>query len=158
MVDRRGIAKALAKVRPHGLQHFGKYRSGRVVIEIDAASHRATIVLVADANRREFERKTGAQSAEFRALRSQVFEAWFRPRMPEDSVSLGHLRRAFPERELHFRVLIRRHGHGLVPHDRFGKFRTLHAHLGCKVIDLAFADNPPTFVPGGTCVSSKLPS
>src|SRR5580765_5914827 len=36
MMDRRGVAEALQKVRTHGFEHFGQDRSGGVVVEIDA--------------------------------------------------------------------------------------------------------------------------
>ena len=35
MVDGGRVAEVLAKVGPHGLQHLGKHRGGRVVVEID---------------------------------------------------------------------------------------------------------------------------
>src|SRR5208282_3933871 len=41
MVDGRSVPKALAKVRPHGLQHLGEHRSSRVVVEIDPSHHAA---------------------------------------------------------------------------------------------------------------------
>jgi hypothetical protein len=44
MVDGGRVAKVLAKVRPHGLQHLGEHRSSRVVVEIDPSHHAASIV------------------------------------------------------------------------------------------------------------------
>src|ERR1022692_3592618 len=41
MVDGRSVPKALAKIRPHGLQHLGEHRSSRVVVEIDPSDHAA---------------------------------------------------------------------------------------------------------------------
>src|ERR1700722_1913764 len=39
MVDRRSVAKVLAKIRPHGVEHLRRHRSGGVVVEVNAGHH-----------------------------------------------------------------------------------------------------------------------
>ena len=39
MMDGGRVAEMLAKVRPHGIHHFGEHRSSRVVVEIDPSHH-----------------------------------------------------------------------------------------------------------------------
>src|SRR4029077_19757359 len=40
MVDRRSVAKVLAKIRAHRFEHFRKHRRGGVIVEVSAA-HRS---------------------------------------------------------------------------------------------------------------------
>src|ERR1700676_1691509 len=54
MVDGGRVAEMLAKVRPHGLQNLGEHRCGRVVVEIDASHHNASIVPMRGATRQGY--------------------------------------------------------------------------------------------------------
>ena len=44
MVDGRGIAEALTKVRAHGFEHLRQNRGGGVIVEINAADAHFSIL------------------------------------------------------------------------------------------------------------------
>src|SRR6266849_5109763 len=68
------------------------------------------------------------------------------------SMSLGHLRRAFPEGEVHLHRIEGMNGDRFAPDYGIGENRTLHANLRRNVIERIFADHPPSFVPGNDLI------
>src|ERR1700674_3939060 len=121
MVDGGRVAEVLAEVRPHGLQHFGEHRCGRIVVEIDPAHHAASIVLMRGATSRSTCRDGACPVCRRRG----------KPRLygKSESMSLSHLRRAFPEGEIHIRRPIGINRDRLAPDYGIGKNGTLHPDL-----------------------------
>jgi|SRR5580704_1600801 hypothetical protein len=76
MVDRRCVAKVLAKVRTHGLQHFRQHRRGRIIVEVDPAHHPYYSTRFAGENREESGReKQGRRRAVQLSSRASVLRA-----------------------------------------------------------------------------------
>src|SRR6202158_5791756 len=70
-------------------------------------------------------------------------------------MSLGHLRRAFPEGEIHIRRPMGINRDRLAPDYGIGENGTLHPDLRRNVIERALANHSPSFVPGNDFVVAR---
>ena len=70
-------------------------------------------------------------------------------------MSLGHLRRAFPEGEIHIRRPIGINRDRFAPDYGIGENGTLHPDLRRNVIERALAHHSPSFVPGNDFVVAR---
>src|SRR6266478_2607269 len=82
-------------------------------------------------------------------------EARQAPSLRKDLVSLGHLRGAFPESEIHICRPMGINRDRLAPDYGIRENGTLHPDLRRNVIERALANHSPSFVPGNDFVVAR---
>jgi hypothetical protein len=73
VVDRRSIAKALAKIWPHSVEHVRENRRGSVIVEVNAAHHSTILqAFVRWTPATTFPKENGASEGAMRPLLTEV--------------------------------------------------------------------------------------